>query len=63
MTTNQREDMDRHLELEEKWHPLNRYQRDSFDVFCSRASWVTGILAVLCALACIGHEIFLRLPR
>lgn len=63
MTPNQREDMDRELELEERWHPLNVRRHDSLEVFYARASWIVGVLAGLCALARVGYAVLLIIRR
>ena len=46
MTPNQREDMRRELELEERWYPMNRRQDDPID-------WVTVTTWVLIGIGCI----------
>ena len=57
MNQDERGLMQKHLELEEHWHPLNRVTRpDPSDHAFSLMSWVVGGLAALCALAEIGHH-------
>jgi ABC-type Na+ transport system ATPase subunit NatA len=62
VTKNQREDLDKHLELEEKFHPLNRVVRDldNYDKFILFGSWILVIACALCAAIVIVHQMNLR---
>jgi len=42
---------------------LTQRREDSFDSFLSVLSKVCTVLAVLCAFACVGHEVILRIVR
>lgn len=57
MTPNQREDMDRNLEYEEKFHPLNRIQPS----WWNRHSEEIGLLLWMVALTLGGAALWLAL--
>ena len=63
MTPNQRQDMDRDLEMEQKWRPLNVRGPDSYDRFWGALGWVTGALIVIMWAVVIGVQVWMRWGR
>lgn len=52
MNQDERDLMQKEIELEEKWHPLNRVERpDPWDRAICLMSWVLGGLAIVAVFA------------
>jgi len=56
MTPNQRQDLDKELELEERWRPLN-YRDERAPWF----HWFVGIAAAVCVATEIVWQLYLKL--
>ena len=57
MNQDERDLMQKEIELEEKWHPLNRVERpDYYEGTIKGLSWITGTLAAICAALEVAHH-------
>ena len=68
MNQDERGLMQKHLELEEKWRPLNHgacclcdhcqsHYGDKYDRIVQAISWISGVAVALCALVEIAHHV------
>ena len=58
MNQDERDLMQKEIELEEKWHPLNRVERpDPYERFLCLMSWVLGGLASLAIALEVGRHL------